>query len=75
MAKGVKAYFCPKCKSVEVRYVFGLGNLFGVVPRMKCSKCGFEAVGFPIVVTNKKALNKKMKVSHGIPKDMGAKNE
>ena len=59
MGNDVRAYFCPKCKSVEVKYVFGLGNLFGVVPRMRCDKCGFSAVGFPIVVTNKKALAKK----------------
>ncbi|MEA3248366.1 MAG: hypothetical protein U9Q73_01545 [Nanoarchaeota archaeon] len=59
--KIVKAYFCPKCKSVKVKYVFGLGNLFGVVPRMKCDKCGFGAVGFPMVVTSKKELAKKRK--------------
>lgn len=57
--KTIKAYFCPKCKSVEVKYVFGLGNLFGVVPQIKCDKCGFSAVGFPMVVTNKKELAKK----------------
>ena len=58
MGEDIKAYFCPKCKSVEVRYVFGLGNLFGIVPRMRCDKCGFSAVGFPVVVTNKKKLVK-----------------
>ena len=57
--KNVKVYFCPKCKSVDVRYVFGIGNLFGVIPQMKCLKCGFTAVGFPIVVTDKKQFTKK----------------
>ena len=55
----IKVMFCPKCKSVDVKYVFGLGNLFGVVPRMKCGNCGFTSVGFPIVVMDKKKLAKK----------------
>ncbi|MCK5449296.1 hypothetical protein KAI32_00350 [Candidatus Pacearchaeota archaeon] len=58
----IKVMFCPKCKSVDVKYVFGLGNLFGIVPQMKCSKCGFTSIGFPIVVTNKINLAKKGKV-------------
>lgn len=57
--KEIKAYFCPKCKSVDVRYVFELGNLMGIVPRMRCNSCGFTAVGFPIIVTNKKKLAEK----------------
>jgi len=32
----IKVSFCPRCRSYEVRYVFGLGNLFGVVPKMRC---------------------------------------
>lgn len=41
--------FCPKCKSLKVRYVFGLNNLFGIVPRQKCMDCGYTAAVFPIV--------------------------
>jgi hypothetical protein len=67
--KPVKVYFCPKCKSVDVKYVFGFGNLFGVVPRMKCSKCGFHAVVFPQLVKLKKEdekiINKKFKAKKG----------
>jgi len=56
--KKIKVSFCPKCKSYEVKYVFGLGNLFGVIPRMKCGKCGLEALSFPILVIDKKDLTK-----------------
>jgi hypothetical protein len=52
----VKAYFCPRCKSVRVGYVFRIGNLFGLMPKMECKDCGFSAMGFPILVSNKKSL-------------------
>ena len=51
----VKAYFCPRCKSVRVGYVFRVGNLFGLMPKMECKDCGFSAMGFPILVVNKDA--------------------
>lgn len=54
--KEIKVSFCPKCKSSDVKYVFELGNLFGVVPKMRCGKCKFEMQSFPILVTTKKAL-------------------
>jgi len=57
--KKVEAYFCPKCKSVDVGYTFGLGNLFGVIPKMICKKCGFSAPSFPKVVMDKKSGVKK----------------
>lgn len=59
--KPLKIYFCPKCKSVNVRYVFGFGNLFGVVPKMKCSDCGFSAAIFPQLVKITKKVNKLKK--------------
>jgi hypothetical protein len=31
-------------------------NLFGVIPKMKCGKCGLEMPSFPLLVTNKKLL-------------------
>ena len=54
----VRVYFCPRCKSVEVRYTFGLGNLFGVLPKMKCFKCGYTCSGFPILEVDKEKLKK-----------------
>lgn len=59
--KEIKVSFCPKCKSYNVKYVFGIGNLFGVIPKMKCSECGFEMQSFPILVMSKKALVKSKK--------------
>ena len=59
MKDEVKVWFCPKCKSHDVKYVFGLGNLFGVIPKMKCGKCGLEMPSFPILVVDKKTLAKK----------------
>lgn len=64
--KKVKAYFCPKCQSVNVGYVFRLSNLFGVMPRMECRDCGFGAVSFPILVARKngtRTTRTKKKVS------------
>jgi hypothetical protein len=57
----VKIYFCPMCKSEKVGYTFGLKNLFGVVPTMKCEKCGFSSRIFPQFVVDKKELEKKNK--------------
>ena len=59
----IKVYFCPKCRSKDVKYIFGMGNLFGILPKMKCGKCGCEAKIFPILVTNKGHLNKLNKRS------------
>jgi DNA-directed RNA polymerase subunit M/transcription elongation factor TFIIS len=53
----VKVYFCPKCKSYSVKYVFGLGNLFGMIPKMRCGKCGREGT-FPLLVVDEKKLVK-----------------
>lgn len=49
----VKVYFCPKCKSYNVRYVFRISNLLGVIPRQECLDCGFKSSGFPMLVTTK----------------------
>lgn len=56
--KEIKVYFCPKCKSPNVKYVFGLTNLFGVVPKMVCLDCNFTSQSFPILITNKKEIKK-----------------
>jgi hypothetical protein len=56
--KDIRVSFCPKCKSRSVGYVFGFGNLFGVVPKMRCRDCGFEMASFPVLVTNETKLKK-----------------
>ena len=64
----VRVKFCPKCKSTDIKYTFGFGNLFGVIPRMKCGKCGNEADTFPILVTSKELLSKSAKIKKGAKK-------
>jgi len=54
--KKIRVYFCPKCKSFDVKYVFGLGNLFGVIPKQRCNNCRFEMSGFPVLITTKNKL-------------------
>ncbi len=56
--KKIKVLFCPKCRSYDVRYTFGFGNLFGIIPKMKCSKCGYTNVSFPILVVDESKLKK-----------------
>jgi hypothetical protein len=56
--KDVRVWFCPKCKSRNVGYAFGLGNLFGVIPKMRCRDCGFEMASFPILVAKQGGLGK-----------------
>ena len=60
--KDVRVSFCPKCKSQSVGYVFGLGNLFGVVPKMKCRDCGFDAPSFPVLIANEAELKRAVGV-------------
>jgi len=55
----IKVSFCPKCKSRDVRYTFELGNLFGIIPKMKCFKCGYTNMVFPILVVDKNKMRKK----------------
>ena len=62
--KQVKIYFCPKCRSKDVRFIFSWKNLVGILPRMKCFGCGFEAGGFRLLVFDKiklDELNKKVR--------------
>ena len=66
--KEVKVYFCPKCKSMDVGFVFGMRNLMGILPKMKCKKCGLESGVFPLAVIDKgklEKLNKKVKRKTG----------
>ena len=59
--KPVRVYFCPQCKSKQVKYVFNLQNLFGVIPRIRCEKCGYSAPQFPLLVVSAGALRKASK--------------
>lgn len=54
--KEIKVSFCPKCKSRNVKYVFGLVNLFGVIPTMKCFDCGFTSNVFPVLAITESEL-------------------
>lgn len=56
--KKVRVMFCPSCKSFDVKYTFGLGNLFGVIPKQVCGDCSFSAPSFPILETTQKGLSK-----------------
>ena len=56
--KDIRISFCPKCESRKVGYVFGLGNLFGVIPKMKCRDCGFSAGVFPVLVSSERELKR-----------------
>ena len=58
--KEIRVSFCPKCKSRDVKYVFGFGNLFGVVPKMRCGDCGFEMASVPVLVTTEKKVRESV---------------
>jgi hypothetical protein len=68
MGDEVEVYFCPKCKSTDVKYVFELMNLFGVIPTQECGKCHLRSNVFPILVANKDSLKKKKGKSKGAKK-------
>ena len=59
--KEVKIYFCPKCKNMDVGFIFGVRNLMGILPKIKCKGCGFEAGMFPLAVIEKRKLEKMNK--------------
>jgi Zn ribbon nucleic-acid-binding protein len=66
--KPVRVRFCPECKSTDVKFVFKLQSLFGLLPRMECMKCGNHAPDFPVVVvpaSKKKVVKKKSKNKSG----------
>ena len=55
----IKLYFCPKCESFNVKYVFGITNVLGMIPMQKCHDCGLKAYGFPILETTKEEILKR----------------
>ena len=56
--KQVKVYFCPKCKNMDVGFIFGMKNLMGILPTMQCKKCEFKGGIFPLIVMDKTKLEK-----------------
>jgi hypothetical protein len=61
--ENLKIYFCPRCKSTNVKYYFKFENLFGIIPRMKCYNCGFTSPIFPQLVNVKIVKKKKVNKS------------
>lgn len=58
--KKVNIYFCPNCKNTDVRYVFTIQNLFGLVPKMYCNKCKHSSNNFPMLTVKKSKLNNEV---------------
>jgi hypothetical protein len=58
--KPLKVMFCPKCESTKVKFIFKLKNLFGVLPRVRCEKCGFSAPQFPLLIVQPHKLSKSL---------------
>ena len=61
MKKKVKVSICPKCRTVDVGYVFKIKNLFGLIPKMTCKKCGYSNVTFPVAVIEEDKLKNLLK--------------
>lgn len=73
--KEIKVYICPSCKSLEVGYIFKLRNVWGIIPKMQCKVCSYEAMIFPMLVTNEKGLRKiKAKKNKKVKKSRSRKN-
>ena len=64
----VKIRFCPKCGNTEVKFIFKLKNLFGVLPRMECPKCGYHNAIFPIIEIEKGKIKEVEKLIFKKPK-------
>ncbi len=60
--KPLKIKFCPECRATDVKFVFNIKSLFGLLPRVECMKCGAHAPDFPIAIipAKKKTTKKKM---------------
>lgn len=74
--KKISVRFCPSCNSFKVKYVQGLSNLLGLIPKQKCLDCGFEATTFPVLVTSESKLKEaveKMKAKKKVVKKKAAK--
>lgn len=65
--KPVRVRFCPACKSTDVKFVFKLQSLFGLIPRMECMKCGNHAPDFPVILAPAKKTMKKALTQDRVP--------
>ena len=68
--KPLKIKFCPGCKSADVKFVFRLQNLFGLIPKIECLRCGTNAPDFPVLIVNPddKKLKEKKKAKKEVKK-------
>lgn len=57
--KPLKVRFCPACRSTDVAFVFRFKNIFGLLPRVECYKCGNSGMEFPLLVVKADDLKKK----------------
>jgi RNase P subunit RPR2 len=80
--KPIKIRFCPKCNSTNVGFVFRIQNMFGLLPKVECKRCGYNQNEFPIVVITKEELEKregkkqkKKNIKKTIKKTKGNKNK
>ena len=71
----VRVYFCPECKSTDVRYVFGLMNLFGTIPTQECKKCNLRSSTFPILIAKKAVLEQREEEKKTLAKKRAAKKK
>lgn len=58
--KPLKVRFCPECKSTDVGFVFRMKNLFGLLPKVECTRCGHRDVVFPLLIVKPSVLKKKV---------------
>ena len=63
--KTIKVYFCPKCRSKDVGYIFTFGNIFGIIPKMRCKKCGYTGIFPQLVIPLSKLLKLNKKYEKG----------
>ncbi len=71
----VEVYVCPKCRSLDVEFIFSFRNLFGIIPKMKCKKCFYEYFMFPKWKISKKALKEFEKQQNKKSKKASYKEE
>ena len=64
----VKIRFCPRCGNTEVKFVFKIKNLFGIIPRMECQKCKYHGMSFPLIEVEKGKIKDVEKLVLNKPK-------
>jgi len=66
--KPLKVRFCPACRSTDVAFVFRVKNIFGLLPRVECFKCGNSGMEFPLLIIKADDLKKKKSKKKGVKK-------